>query len=80
MRCGRPRDPGVLRMLVQRSAGAHEITTKRDRIVVRMESPLASMIGVEQQMLERTDGAAQILCWLSRYGPEPCMAVEEAHS
>ena len=70
----------LLQMLVQRSADAGEITTKRDRIVVRMESPLACLIGLERQVLESTDGAAKILCWLSRYTPAPRAAVEEAHS
>jgi hypothetical protein len=70
----------LLQMLVQRSAQAGEIATKRDRIVVRMESPLACLIGLERQILEGTDGAAQIMCWLSRYSPAPRAAVEEAHS
>lgn len=70
----------LLQMLVQRSAQAGEIATRRDRIVVRTESPLACLIGLERQVLERTDGTARILCWLSRYSPASRAAVEEAHS
>lgn len=70
----------LLQMLEQRSAEKGEFATKRDRIVVRMESPLSCLIGLERQILERTDGAAKIRCWLSRYSPAPHEAVEEAHS
>jgi hypothetical protein len=68
----------LLRTLVQRSAHAREIATERHRIVVRTESPLACLIGVERQILEDTDGAAQILCWLSRYSPGPRAALGKA--
>lgn len=70
----------LLQILAERSIGSGEIAMQRDRMVVRMESPLACLIGLERQILERTDGAAQILCWLSRYSPAPHAAVEEAHS
>lgn len=70
----------LLQMLVQRSAEVDAVATRRDRVVVRMESPLSCMIGLEQRVLERTGGAAQILCWLSRYSPASCAIVEEALS
>ncbi|HWI78121.1 MAG TPA: hypothetical protein VNS31_02915 [Ramlibacter sp.] len=68
----------LLQMLVQRSAEASEIAPGRNRIVVRTEAPLACLIGLEQQVLERTDGAAQIVCRLSRYSAAPRANVEEA--
>jgi hypothetical protein len=57
----------LLQMFAQRSLKADEVAIKRQRIVVRTQSPLAGLIGVERQVLEGTDGAAQVLCWLSRY-------------
>jgi hypothetical protein len=68
----------LLQLLAQRSAPAGEIASERDRIVLRMESPLARLIGLERQVLEGTDGAAQILCWLSRYSPAAPTNVDEA--
>ena len=70
----------LLQMLVQRSAKASEIAPERDRVVVRTEAPLAHLIGLEQQVLEGTEGAAQIVCRLSRYSPAPRAAIEEAYS
>jgi hypothetical protein len=70
----------LLQILTERSTGASEIAMQRDRMVVRSESPLACLIGIERQILERTDGAAQILYWLSRYSAAPRAAAEEAHS
>lgn len=70
----------LLQILAERSIEAGEIAMQRDRMTVRVESPLACLIGLERQILERTDGAAQILCWLSRYSPATRAAVEEAHS
>jgi hypothetical protein len=60
----------LLQILLQRSQ-ASAISTLRDRVVVRTESPLAALIGLERQILDRTNGAAQILCGLSRYSPAP---------
>ena len=59
----------LLQLLAERSAKPGEIAIHRDRIVVRTELPLACMIGLERQVLDHTDGAAHILCWLSRYSP-----------
>jgi len=59
----------VVRTLDERAAAPREIAVVRDGIVVRTESPLAALIGLERQVLERTDGAAHVLCWLARYGP-----------
>ena len=70
----------LLQILAERSTGPSEITMQRNRMVVRAESPLAGLIGLERHILERTDGAAHILCWLSRYSPDPRAAVEETHS
>jgi hypothetical protein len=70
----------LLQILDQRSIGPGEIAIQRGRMVMRMESPLACLIGLEREILERTDGAAQILCCLSGYSPAPRAAVEEAHS
>lgn len=70
----------LLQMLVQRSAKASEIAPERDRVVVRTEAPLAHLIGLEQQVLEGTDGAAQIVCRLSRYSPAPRATLEEAYT
>ena len=70
----------LLQMFAQRSLKPDEIAIKRERIVVRTQSPLACLIGLERQVLEGTDGAAQILCWLSRYTPAPRAAFEEVHS
>jgi hypothetical protein len=67
-------------MFAQRSLEADEIAVKRDRILVRMQAPLACLIGLERQVLQGTDGAAQVLCWLSRYIPAPRAALEEVHS
>jgi predicted membrane GTPase involved in stress response len=70
----------LLQVLVQRSAEAGKVAARRDRIVLRMESPLSRLIGLEREVLEATDGAAQILCWLSRYSPASSAVVEEAPS
>jgi hypothetical protein len=59
----------LLQLLAERSADPRETTVQRDRILVRTESPLARLIGLEQQVLDHTDGTAHILCWLVRYSP-----------
>ena len=66
----------LLQLLARRSADEGAITLERQRVVVRAELPLARLIGVERDVLERTDGAAQVLCWLARYGPAPGHAPE----
>ena len=70
----------LLQLFAERSIEPGEIAIKRNRMVVRIESPLACLIGLEQQILKRTDGSVQILCWLSRYGPAAEAAVEEGNS
>jgi hypothetical protein len=70
----------LLQMLVRRSAKASEIAPERNRIVISTEAPLACLIGLEQQVLDGTDGAAQIVCRLSRYSPAPRATVEEAYT
>jgi hypothetical protein len=59
----------LLQMLGERSAEPREITIERDRIVLRTEMLLSRLIGLERQVLDHTDGAAHILCWLARYSP-----------
>lgn len=66
----------LLQMLAQRTAQPGEIAIRRHRIVVRLESPLACLIGLERQVLEATDGSAQIVCRLSRYSPASDAAAE----
>jgi hypothetical protein len=61
----------LLQMLAERSTAPGEVAMQRDRMVLRMESPLASLIGLERQILERSEGEARILCSLARYGHEP---------
>jgi len=57
----------LLQLLAERSIAPGEIALQRRRIVARVEAPLTALIGLERQIVERTDGAAHILCWLSRY-------------
>ncbi|GAB3760724.1 hypothetical protein GCM10028796_09790 [Ramlibacter monticola] len=47
-----------------------------NRVVVRAELPLARLIGLEREVLDRTEGAADVLCRLARYGPVPGHAGE----
>ena len=66
----------LVQLLAQRSAQHVTTSLERDRMVVRTELPLARLIGLERTVLDRTEGAAHVLCWLARYGPLPGMAVE----
>lgn len=67
----------LLQMLAQRSVQQRDVAVQRDRIVVRTEAPLASLIGLERQVLESTGGAARIVCRLSRYSPASHADAEE---
>jgi hypothetical protein len=57
----------LLQLLAERKAEPGEIYVQRDRIVVRTEAPLASLIGLERKVQDHTDGAAHIRCSLVRY-------------
>lgn len=61
----------LLQILERRSVGPGEMARERDRIVLRIEAPLACVIGLEQEVLQATAGAAHILCWLARYSAAP---------
>jgi hypothetical protein len=58
----------LLQIFAERSTRPGQVDVQRHRVRVCMESPLARLIGVERQILECTDGAADVLCWLARYG------------
>ncbi|GAB3757529.1 hypothetical protein GCM10028796_01810 [Ramlibacter monticola] len=66
----------LLRLLAPCSLKPDATTLERGRIVVRAELPLARLIGLERQVIDRTDGAAHVLCWLARYGPVSGVAWE----
>jgi hypothetical protein len=68
----------LLRMPALSCAQQADVTLQRDRIVLRAERPLAQLVGLEREVLECTDGAAQVLCWLARYGPVPAAAAQGA--
>jgi hypothetical protein len=57
----------LLQILADRETGPGQVAVQGERTIVRVESPLACLIGVERQVLERTQGAARILCSLARY-------------
>jgi hypothetical protein len=59
----------LLRMLKDRCAGLAEAGSGRNRIVIRAETRLSELLGVETQVLERTNGSADLLCRLLRYSP-----------
>lgn len=59
----------LLQILAERSTPPGEVALHCDRMVLRAESPLPALIGLEGQVLERTRGAGHVVCWLARYRP-----------
>ncbi|GAB3666857.1 hypothetical protein [Ramlibacter alkalitolerans] len=61
----------LLQILADRATGPRQVAVQGERTIVRTESPLEHLIGLEPQVLERSNGAARILCSLARYGQGP---------
>ncbi|MCE3270959.1 MAG: hypothetical protein K0S57_1356 [Ramlibacter sp.] len=59
----------LLQLLADRSAQSKQADLQRRRVVVRAEMELSRSMGVTRQVGEVTDGAAQVLSWLTRYQP-----------
>jgi translation elongation factor EF-G len=59
----------LLQLLADRSAQSKQADLQRRRVVVRAEMELSRSMGVTRQICEVTDGAAQVLSWLTRYQP-----------
>lgn len=59
--------PQLQRILAARSADVREVELQKDRAVIRAEIALARSLGLEQEVMQATLGAAHILSWLLRY-------------
>ncbi len=57
----------LLERLKERGAVVQRTDIERKRIVLRGEAWLADLIGFGRDVLELTDGSAQVLSWLLRY-------------
>lgn len=55
--------------LRRRDARLQEIELQKQRVIARAEARLASILGLEQAILEFTDNTAQVSTWLVRYEP-----------
>ena len=71
LRLAAPRDhaPALLQRLKERGANLQEVELEAGRAVMRAEIRLADLLGFERELEELTGDAAQVLCWLLRYGP-----------
>ena len=61
----------LVELLRRRAAQVQDVEPQRERVVVRAEIALAQLLGLEQEVLAASDGAAQVLSWLLRYAPDP---------
>jgi hypothetical protein len=64
----------LIQRLRDRGAAPQETDIERKRVVLRAEVPLADLLGFGKEVLECTDGSAQVLTWLLRYQANPVRA------
>ena len=57
----------LIQRLKDRGAAPQKVDIERKRVVLRAEVPLTDLIGLRKEVLEFTDGSAQVLSWLLRY-------------
>jgi hypothetical protein len=59
--------PTLIQRLKDRGATPQKNDIQRRRAILRAEAPLAGLLGFGQEVLDLTDGSAQLLTWLLRY-------------
>jgi hypothetical protein len=66
--------PALIQRLKERGAVPQKTDIQRKRVVLRAEVRLAELLGFAREVLELTDGSAQVLGWLLRYEADLSLA------